>query len=142
MTHVTCKLTAKNRGQLRNPTLGNRVWATFTFSMRYGLLSKFSNHFSVITFGSSWWYWCGAQRSMSTSREMSNDVKRLLRPKTSEETDQDHVKRLNENTPTANRLLPTQPVNLADTQTHRRRYTPQLSLVPVCQPSRHTDTQT
>jgi len=31
MTHATCKLTAKNRDQLRNPTLGNRVWATFTF---------------------------------------------------------------------------------------------------------------
>ena len=29
MTHVTCKLIAKNRDQLRNPTLGNRVWATF-----------------------------------------------------------------------------------------------------------------
>ena len=31
MTHVTCGLTAKNRDQLRNPTLGNRLWATFTF---------------------------------------------------------------------------------------------------------------
>jgi len=31
MTHVICSLTAKNRDQLRNPTLGNRVWATFTF---------------------------------------------------------------------------------------------------------------
>ena len=31
MTHVTCRLTAKNRDQLRNPTLGNRVWATSTF---------------------------------------------------------------------------------------------------------------
>jgi len=31
MTHVTCRLSAKNRHQLRNPTLGNRVWATFTF---------------------------------------------------------------------------------------------------------------
>jgi len=31
MTHVTYKLTAKNRDQLQNPTLGNRVWATFTF---------------------------------------------------------------------------------------------------------------
>ena len=30
MTHITCKLTAKNRDQLRNRTLGNRVWATFT----------------------------------------------------------------------------------------------------------------
>jgi len=34
MTHVTCRLTAKNRGQLQNPTLGNRVWATFTFFCR------------------------------------------------------------------------------------------------------------
>ena len=31
MIHVTCRLTAKNRDQLRNPTLGSRVWATFTF---------------------------------------------------------------------------------------------------------------
>ena len=31
MTHVTCRLTAKNRDRLRNPTLGNRVWATSTF---------------------------------------------------------------------------------------------------------------
>jgi len=37
MTHVTCRLTAKNPDQLRNPTLGNRVWATFTFY--YGKLS-------------------------------------------------------------------------------------------------------
>jgi len=36
MTHVTCRLTAKNRDQLRDPigfhTLGNRVWAAFTFT--------------------------------------------------------------------------------------------------------------
>jgi len=32
MTHVTCRLTAKNRDQLQNhPTLSNQVWATFTF---------------------------------------------------------------------------------------------------------------
>ena len=30
MTHVTCRLTAKNQDQLRNPTLGNRLWATST----------------------------------------------------------------------------------------------------------------
>ena len=30
MTYVTCRLTAKNRDQLWNPTLGNRVWATFS----------------------------------------------------------------------------------------------------------------
>ena len=32
MTHVTCRLTAKNRDQLRNPALGNRVSAIFTFT--------------------------------------------------------------------------------------------------------------
>ena len=31
MTHITCRLTAKNRDQLRNTTLGNRVWAPFIF---------------------------------------------------------------------------------------------------------------
>ena len=31
MTQVTCRLTAKNWDQLPEPTLGNRVWATFTF---------------------------------------------------------------------------------------------------------------
>ena len=35
MTHVSCRLTAKNRDQLRNLTLGNRVWATFTFYLQY-----------------------------------------------------------------------------------------------------------
>ena len=30
MTHVTYMLTAKNRDQLRNPTIGNRLWATLT----------------------------------------------------------------------------------------------------------------
>jgi len=29
MTHITCRLTAKNRDQLRNSTLGNRVYAAF-----------------------------------------------------------------------------------------------------------------
>ena len=31
MTHIICRLTDKNRDQLRNPMLGNRVWASFTF---------------------------------------------------------------------------------------------------------------
>ena len=31
MTHIACRLTVKNWDQLRNPTLGNRVWAIFTF---------------------------------------------------------------------------------------------------------------
>ena len=34
MTHITCRLTAKNRDQLRNPTLGNRVRATFYLLLR------------------------------------------------------------------------------------------------------------
>jgi len=34
MTHVTCRLTAKNRDQQRNPMLCNRVWAAFTFTFR------------------------------------------------------------------------------------------------------------
>ena len=29
MIHVTCRLTAKNRDQLRNRKLGSRVWASF-----------------------------------------------------------------------------------------------------------------
>ena len=40
VTHITCRLTAKNRDQLRNPTLGNRVWATFTFF----ILISYKNH--------------------------------------------------------------------------------------------------
>jgi len=36
VSYVTCRLTAKNRDQLRNPTLGNRVWAAFTFTSSYG----------------------------------------------------------------------------------------------------------
>ena len=31
MTDVTCRLTTKNRDQLQDPRLGNRVWASFTF---------------------------------------------------------------------------------------------------------------
>ena len=45
ITHVTCRLTAKNRDQLRNHTLGNRVWAIFAF-MLYKMHSK-----------SDIWYW-------------------------------------------------------------------------------------
>ena len=35
-------LQAKNRDQLRNPTLGNRVWATFTFTFLLTLLDRSS----------------------------------------------------------------------------------------------------
>jgi len=49
MTHVTCRLTAKNRDQLRNPTLGSRVWATFTFLLHnYFSFEKNSSEVSAV----------------------------------------------------------------------------------------------
>ena len=52
MTHVTCRLTAKNRDQLRNPTLGSRVWATFPFFI-------FIRHFTRVFTGWVMKCWCG-----------------------------------------------------------------------------------
>ena len=49
MTHVTCRLTAKNRDQLRNPTLGNRVWATFTFLLSISVYSTMPSRGSFDT---------------------------------------------------------------------------------------------
>ena len=50
MTHVICRLTAKNRDQLRNPTLGNWVWATFTFTFYlFNVLCCCSYAFSALT---------------------------------------------------------------------------------------------
>jgi len=43
MTHITCRLTAKNRDQLRNPTLGHRVWATYTFLILPGVRTSLFN---------------------------------------------------------------------------------------------------
>jgi len=43
MTHVTCRLTAKDRDQLRNPALGNRVRATFTLLMLLCTVSGLDN---------------------------------------------------------------------------------------------------
>ena len=40
MTHVTCRLTAKNRDLLRNPTLVNQVWATFLLLLFIGSSSS------------------------------------------------------------------------------------------------------
>ena len=58
MTHVTCRLTAKNRDQLRNSTLGNRVRATFTFV----------RHIQVVSSASYARYWsCGASQTAEPS---------------------------------------------------------------------------
>ena len=43
MTHVTCRLTANNQDQLRNSTLGNRVWATFTFYTVNDIYCRFAS---------------------------------------------------------------------------------------------------
>ena len=42
MTRVTCRLTASNRDKVPNPTLVNRVWATFTFFCSLCLLLSLS----------------------------------------------------------------------------------------------------
>ena len=47
MTHVTCRLTAENRDQLRNLTLGDRVWATFTFLTESLLTPDFGSEFTT-----------------------------------------------------------------------------------------------
>ena len=47
-SHVTCRLTAKNRDQLRNPTLGNRVWATSTFFYQFIPFGLEVNNFSRV----------------------------------------------------------------------------------------------
>ena len=49
MTHITCRLTAKIRDQLRNHTLGNRVWASFTFYPYWDTdCASENNHQSVL----------------------------------------------------------------------------------------------
>jgi len=48
MTHPTCRLTAKNRDQLRTPTLGNRVCATFTFIIDGNELTLLDNFRNIV----------------------------------------------------------------------------------------------
>ena len=58
MTHVNCRLTAKNRDQLQNPTLGNRVWATFTVTLDVdGQLVGGSSSFDLGRKKKSWCLW-------------------------------------------------------------------------------------
>ena len=53
MTHITCRMTTKNRDLLQNPALGNRVLATFTF---FNTSWFFINRdFSLITTHISHW---------------------------------------------------------------------------------------
>jgi len=55
MTHVTCRLTAKNRDQLRNPTLGNRVRAAFTYLLWFYQPMAVSAPGLVLSAGESFW---------------------------------------------------------------------------------------
>ena len=60
MTHVACRLTAKNRDQLRNPTLGNRVRATFTstYGLVYMAIVRSSNtHLQTVASAHCWMLW-------------------------------------------------------------------------------------
>ena len=60
MTYVICRLTAKNLDQLRNPTLSNRVWATFLLELRNktGAFSG-SNPAPVLGASRCSWLWGG-----------------------------------------------------------------------------------
>jgi len=54
MIHVSCRLTAKNRDQLRNHTLGNRLWDTFTYTFylcRYRVLSSSTTDWRTMRVG-------------------------------------------------------------------------------------------
>jgi len=54
MTHVTCRLTAKQWDQLRNPTLCNREWATFTFYLSLLLISSHLSPLPISSFHNGW----------------------------------------------------------------------------------------
>ena len=47
MTHVTSRLTAKTRDQLGNPTLGNRVRATFLPFYEQHCCASIGRHFGI-----------------------------------------------------------------------------------------------
>ena len=68
MTRVTCRLTAKNQDQLRNPTLGTRVLATFTFfTVAACLLSLVWYRHLIVTIV----YFLDSSSSLSDSSEES-----------------------------------------------------------------------
>ena len=63
---VTCRLTAKTGDQLRNPTLGNRVWATFTFVQTALYIA--------------YWLDCVCRRVLTRSRWLPSSLVSVLRP--------------------------------------------------------------
>ena len=85
MTHVACRLIANNRNQLRDPTLDNRVWATFTFyfSVKFifinrlrfdrvmSLWSRFLAHPVHLTEQKRWWVTARAVRPACSSPSLT-----------------------------------------------------------------------
>jgi len=59
----TCRLTAKNRDQLRNPTLGNRVWAAFTLMIDEYETATFCRVLLIIVLVMANFYSAGPQAS-------------------------------------------------------------------------------
>jgi len=64
MTHVSCRLTARNWDQLWDPMLGSRVWATFTFlpldwcwDQNVGLKAKTETRFSRPRCWQKFWFY-------------------------------------------------------------------------------------
>ena len=62
MIHVTGRLTGKNRDQLWNPTLGNRVWATSTFYyfmnwLKFGKISIIRSYYWHIFYRAMLRFW-------------------------------------------------------------------------------------
>ena len=70
---VTCRLTAKNRDQLRNPTVGNRVRATFTFLLLLLLLLLLS--FVQVQAAVATWKFPGFDRHQQVGRVRRPDVR-------------------------------------------------------------------
>ena len=80
MTYVTCRVTVKNRDQLRNPTLGNWLWATFTifttgdiFSFYFEQLHRYGNVNLYNFFGPP----CNSSLNEGTGQATS-DVKEII----------------------------------------------------------------
>jgi len=89
MNHVTCQLTAKNRDHLRNPTLGNRVWAAFlpcTPTQRIAAISATGAGYTTCSTRQRWfsaWPSTGASLVFLVAEELrhkSND-KNSIAPK-------------------------------------------------------------
>jgi len=88
MTPVTCRLTAEYQDQLRNPTLGNRVRASFLLGTdRLGNVSKAGCQWSA----DAWRRWlCGAIDRRFVSWVVARSV--AVRPAAREKSPPDSIR--------------------------------------------------